>query len=41
MRTTIPITVLHRRNGYVSPTAQALLVLLTKAALHRKTRRGA
>lgn len=28
MRTSIPITVLHRRNGYLSPTAQALLTLL-------------
>lgn len=28
MRTSIPITVLHRRNGYLSPTAQALLALL-------------
>jgi DNA-binding transcriptional LysR family regulator len=28
MRTTIPITVLHRRNGYLSPAAQALLTLL-------------
>ena len=32
MRTTIPITALHRRNGYVSAAAKALLKLLTKGA---------
>jgi DNA-binding transcriptional LysR family regulator len=31
MRTTIPITALHRRNGYLSPAARALLGLLTAA----------
>lgn len=30
MRTAIPITALHRRNGYLSPAAKALLGLLTK-----------
>jgi DNA-binding transcriptional LysR family regulator len=30
MRTTIPITAIHRRNGYLSPAAKALLGLLTK-----------
>jgi len=29
MRTRIPITALHRRNGYLSPAAKALLQLLT------------
>ena len=29
MRTDIPITALHRRNGYLSPAAKALLDLLT------------
>jgi DNA-binding transcriptional LysR family regulator len=29
MRTRIPITALHRRNGYLSPAAKALLALLT------------
>lgn len=30
MRTTIPITAIHRRNGYLSPAAKALLTLLTR-----------
>jgi DNA-binding transcriptional LysR family regulator len=30
MRTRIPITALHRRNGYLSPAAKALLVLLSR-----------
>lgn len=30
MRTSIPITALHRRAGYLSPAAQALLALLTR-----------
>jgi DNA-binding transcriptional LysR family regulator len=29
MKASIPITALHRRNGYLSPAAQALLKLLT------------
>jgi hypothetical protein len=29
MRTTIPITAIHRRTGYLSPAAKALLALLT------------
>lgn len=32
MRTTIPITAIHRRNGYLSPAAKALQALLTRAA---------
>jgi DNA-binding transcriptional LysR family regulator len=30
MRTTIPITAIHRRNGYLSSAARALLTLVTK-----------
>ena len=30
MRTTIPITAIHRRNGYLSAAAKALLALLTR-----------
>lgn len=30
MRTAIPITALHRRNGYLSPAAKSLLALLTR-----------
>lgn len=30
MRTTIPITAIHRRTGYLSPAARALLALLTR-----------
>ena len=33
MRTTIPITAIHRRNGYLSSAAQALLATLTKEVL--------
>jgi DNA-binding transcriptional LysR family regulator len=32
MRTTIPITAIHRRNGYLSSAAKALLSLLTRGA---------
>ena len=32
MRTTIPITVIHRRNGYLSSVAKTLLRLLTRGA---------
>jgi DNA-binding transcriptional LysR family regulator len=32
IRTTIPITAIHRRNGYLSPAAKALLKILTKGA---------
>jgi len=31
MRTTIPIVAVHRRKGYLSPAATALLELLTGA----------
>jgi DNA-binding transcriptional LysR family regulator len=30
MRTVIPIVAIHRRNGYLSPAAAALLALLTR-----------
>ena len=33
MRTTIPIIAIHRRNGYLSPAAKALLALLTSGTL--------
>lgn len=39
MRTTIPIIALHRRNGYLSPAAKALLALLTGGTLRPKRRR--
>jgi DNA-binding transcriptional LysR family regulator len=32
IRTTIPITAIHRRNGYLSPAAKALLRILTEGA---------
>jgi hypothetical protein len=35
MQATIPITALHRRNGYLSPAARALLALLTDVARRR------
>jgi DNA-binding transcriptional LysR family regulator len=40
MRAANPITALHRRNGYLSPAAQALLALLTRRPLKPKRRRG-
>jgi DNA-binding transcriptional LysR family regulator len=40
MRTTIPIIALHRRNGYLSPAAKALLALLTGGTLRPKQRRA-
>jgi len=39
MRITIPITVLHRRKGYLSPAARALLALLTRHTPRSGTRR--
>jgi DNA-binding transcriptional LysR family regulator len=36
MRTRIPITALHRRNGYLSPAAKALLALLTDGGKARR-----
>ena len=39
MRTAIPITVLHRRKGYLSPAAQALLALLAAATRPIRRRR--
>jgi DNA-binding transcriptional LysR family regulator len=41
MRTTIPITAIHRRNGYLSPAAKALQALLTRAASQSTVRRSA
>jgi DNA-binding transcriptional LysR family regulator len=38
MRTIIPITAIHRSNGYLSPAAKALLALLTGGTLHPKAR---
>jgi DNA-binding transcriptional LysR family regulator len=35
MQATIPITALHRRNGYLSPAARALLALLTDVGRRR------
>ena len=37
MRTRIPITALHRRNGYLSPAAEALLALLTEGGRARQS----
>jgi DNA-binding transcriptional LysR family regulator len=39
MRTIIPITAIHRSNGYLSPAAKTLLALLTGGTLHPKARR--
>lgn len=39
MRIAIPITVLHRRKGYLSPAARALLALLTRHTPRSGTRR--
>ena len=39
MRTAIPITVVHRRKGYLGPAAQALLRLLTERAPRSRVRR--
>ena len=39
MRTAIPIIAIHRRNGYLSPAAKALLTLLTSGALQPRTPR--
>ena len=38
MRTAIPIVALHRRNGYLSPAAKALLALLTAGSRSPKAR---
>jgi DNA-binding transcriptional LysR family regulator len=40
MRTTIPITAIHRRNGYLGPAARALLSLLTGGMPRSKAGRG-
>ena len=39
MQTEIPITAIHRRNGYLSPAAKRLLALLTSGTLQPKVRR--
>jgi DNA-binding transcriptional LysR family regulator len=39
MRTAIPVVAVHRRNGYLSPAATALLQLLTGGAPRPKARR--
>ena len=39
MQTAIPITAIHRRNGYLSPAAKRLLALLTSGTLQPKVRR--
>ena len=33
LRTAVPVTVVHRRNGYLSPAARSLLALMTREAL--------
>ena len=33
LRTTVPVTVIHRRKGYLSPAARALLALMSGATL--------
>ena len=40
MRTTIPITAIHRRKGYLGPTTKALLSLLTGGMAQAKARRA-
>ncbi len=37
MRTTMPVTAIHRRTGYLSPAAKALLSLLTRTGAGRRT----
>ncbi len=39
MRTSIPIAAIHRRNGYLSPAARALLELLTGGTRQARARR--
>jgi DNA-binding transcriptional LysR family regulator len=39
MRTVIPITAIHRRTGYLSPAAKALLALLTLGRLRSRPQR--
>jgi DNA-binding transcriptional LysR family regulator len=41
MQTRIPITAIHRRNGYLSPAAKELLALLTSGSTLPKTRERA
>jgi DNA-binding transcriptional LysR family regulator len=40
MQTAIPITAIHRRNGYLSPAAKRLLALLTSGTLQPKRQRS-
>ena len=39
MQTAIPITAIHRRNGYLSPAAKRLLALLTSGTLQPEVQR--
>ena len=40
VRTTVPVTLIHRRKGYLSPAARALLSLMSGATLRLKDGRG-
>lgn len=40
MRATIPITAMHRKTGYLSPAARALLQLLTRGPMTKRRRRA-
>ena len=40
MRATIPITAMHRKTGYLSPAARALLQLLTRGPMAKRRRRA-
>ncbi len=40
LRTTVPVTVIHRRKGYLSPAARALLALMSGATLRLESGRG-
>jgi DNA-binding transcriptional LysR family regulator len=41
MRATIPVALIHRRNGYLNPAARALIALMSEAALRLGDRRAA
>jgi len=40
LRTTVPVTIIHRRKGYLSSAARALLALMSGEALRLKRGRG-
>ena len=40
LHTTVPVTIIHRRKGYLSPAARALLALLSGATLRLESGRG-